>query len=143
MLNYEELTIQELRRLAKEKGIEPDRKDTKAILIEKIKEANTKDVKRVTGLINVRKKMNETRKVIVTKLNPEDTVRDSVIISITNATGSYQCAVPFNVKVDLPLPIIKNLEKATFQGWTKVTDSRLGTIDKPITQKAYNVQYVN
>ena len=143
MINYEELTIQELRRLAKEKGIEPDRKDTKAVLIEKIKEANTKDVKRITGLVNVRRKMNETKKVIVTKLNPEDTVRDSVIISIINATGSYQCAVPFNVKIDLPLPVIKNLENAKFQGWTKVTDPRLGTIDKPITQKAYNVQYVN
>ena len=143
MINYEELTIQELRRLAKEKGVEPDRKDTKAVLIEKIKEANTKDVKRITGLVNVRRKMAETKKVIVTKLNPEDTVRDSVIISIINATGSYQCAVPFNVKVDLPVPVIKNLEKATFQGWTTVTDPRLGNIDKPITQKAYNVQYVN
>ena len=142
MINYEELTLPELKKLAKDRGIEVDRKDTKAILIERLKELNTKDVKRVTKLENVRHKMSRTKKVIVTKLNPEDTVRDSVVISITNATGSYQCAVPFNVEVTIPEPIIKQLKQATYQGWTPKRVANLGTIDTPIMKPAYNVQEV-
>ena len=140
MVNYDELTLQELKKLAKDKGIEVDRKDTKAILIEKIKEHNTKDVQRVTRLENVRKKMSKTKKVIVTKLNPEDTVRDSILVTITNVTGSYTCAVPFNVEVNIPEPIIKNLKEMKYQGWEKRTIHGVGQTDAPVMLPAYNVQ---
>jgi len=140
MINYNELTLQELKKLAKDKGVEIDRKDTKAILIEKIKEHNTKDIKRVTRLENVRKKMSKTKKVIVTKLNPEDTIRDSILVTITNVTGSYTCAVPFNVEVNIPEPIIANLKEMKYQGWEKRTISGVGQTDVPVILPAYNVQ---
>ena len=141
-MNYEELTIQELRTLAKKKSIDVDKKDTKLILIEKIKDRATKEVKREAKLINVRTKMAETRKVIVTKLNPEDTVRDSILVPITNATGSFTTAVPFNLEVNLPLPIIDYLKKKKYQGFRKVSVPRLGTIDQPIILPEFNVQEV-
>jgi len=140
MINYEELTIQELKKLAKDKNIDLDRKDTKAIIIEKIKEKNTNEVKRVTKLESVRKRMMDKRKVIVTKLNPEDTVRDSILVTILNATGTYSAAVPFNVEVMLPEPIIKNLKNMKYQGWEKRRIAGVGQMDAPVTLPAYNVQ---
>ena len=143
MVNYEELTVQELRKLAKEQNVELDKKDTKPIIVEKIKEANTKSVKGRTRLSNVRKRMQQKRKVIVTKLNPEDNIRDSIIVTIINATGTYSAAVPFNVKVDLPEPIIKNIENMKYQGWEKRTIPGVGQMDSPVTLPAYNIQYVD
>jgi hypothetical protein len=142
MLNYEELTLSELKREAKKLGIEVDRKDTKGILIEKIKDKGTKEVKRENKLLDVRARMAKTKKVIVTKLNPEDTVRDSVVVNITNATGSYSAAVPFNVEITLPEPIIKNLKAKKYQGWTKKSIPNLGTIDAPVMLPEFNVQEV-
>ena len=143
MLNYEELSLQELKREAKKLGIEPDKKDTKAVLIERIKEKLTNRVKAESRLIDVRNKMAKTKRVIVTKLNPEDTIRDSVVITITNATGSYSAAVPFNVEIDLPEPIIKNLKAKKYQGWTKKNIPNVGMTDVPVMLPEFNVQEVN
>ena len=143
MLNYNELTLQELKREAKKLGIEVSNKDTKVILIDKIKEHLTKDVKRTSKLLDVRQKMSKTKKVIVTKLNPEDIVRDSILVTIINSTGSYSCAVPFNVKVKLPEPVIQNLKEKKYQGWRHVEDKLLGGIDNPILLPEFSVQEVS
>jgi hypothetical protein len=143
MLNYEELTLPELKREAKKLGVEIDKKDTKNILIEKIKEKLTKEVKRESKLLDVRQRMNKTKKVIVTKLNPDDIVRDSILVTITNATGSYTCAVPFNVEVELPEPIIKNLKNKKYQGWQTTRHPLLGNVDTPVMLPEFSVQEIS
>ena len=143
MVNYEELTIQELRAYAKEKNIELLKNDSKVIIIDRLKQAKTKEIQRTNKIVNVRRRMQNKNKVIVTKLNPDDTIRDSVIVTIINATGNYTAAVPFNVQVSLPEPIIKNLKNAKYQGWIKRKIPSVGTMDAPMMLPAYNVQYVD
>ena len=138
----QEMSIQDLRKLAREKGIEIDRKDNKQMIIEKLKIYASNMTDRVIRQRNIREKMSRTKKVIVTPMNPEDR-RDSELVTITNATGSYSYVVPFNTPVELPEPIIKNLKQRQYQGFRKKYVKGLGQIDESFLAPAYTVQEVN
>ena len=144
MFNVEELKempIQNLRKLAKEKGIEVDRKDTKEIIIEKLKIYASNITSKVISKRNIRDRMKKMLKVIVTPMNPEDK-RDSVLVTITNATGSYSYVVPYNTQIELPEPIVKNLKERKYQGFRKKYVKGLGQVDEAFLANAYNVQVI-
>jgi len=138
----EEMTFQELKKKAKELKIEVVKGDNKEIIIEKIKAYVANIATNVGMLQSVRSKMAKKRKVIVTKLNPED-MRESFIMHIGNATGNYQQPIIFNTPMELPEPIIKNLKEAKFLAFKKVKHPILGMKDVPYETKAFNVQYVD
>jgi len=141
-LDLNKLSFQELKAMAKEKGISLDKTDNKVIIAEKLKNATTTNKGRVSNLTNVRNQMKETKKVIVTKLNPDDTIRNEVLITIMNATGSYEHPVMFGKEIVLPVPIIRNLEGLEYQAWRKVSTEKLGMQDVPYMTKAYSIQTI-
>ena len=141
-MNYEELTLAELKKEAKSKGIELNKYDTKETLIGKLNAYKNRQNKRTSKLKNVRSKMLETKKVVVTKANPEDR-RESMLISVTNATGSYTYSITFNLPMELPVPIIKNIKQMEYQSWKTVKKGILGNVDVPTMEKAFIVQEVN
>jgi len=138
----EEMTFQELKKKAKELKIEVVKGDNKEVLIEKIKAYLSNMSSNIGRLVGVRKKMAKKRKVIVTKLNPED-MTESTIVTILNATGPYQQPVIFNTPMELPEPVIKYLKNAEYQAFRRVKDPLLGMKDVPYRAKAYNVQEVD
>jgi len=140
--SLEEMTYQELKKKAKELKIEVIKGDNREILIEKIKAYLANMASNIGQLVNVRRKMSQRRKVIVTKLNPEDT-REATIVTITNATGTYQQPVIFNTPMELPIPVIKELKNRKYQAFRRVKDPLLGMKDVPYETKAYNVQEVD
>ena len=141
-MNYKEFTLSELKKEAKSVGIETDIHDTKEILISKLNAYTGRQKKRTSKLQNVRSKMLKTKKVVVTKANPEDR-RESMLLSVTNATGSYTYSITFNLPMELPLPIIKNIKQMEYQAWKTVDRGVLGNVDVPSMEKAFIVQEVN
>ena len=142
MNEFEELSFNELKTKVKALGGEVNKYDTKETLIGKLNAYKKRNTKRVTKLTNVRNKMKQTKKVVVTKANPEDR-RESMLVSITNATGSYTYSVTFNLPMELPVPIIKNIKQMEYQSWKTVKKGILGNVDVPTMEKAFIVQEVN
>ena len=136
----EELSFLELKQLCREKGLEVEKKDTKEILIAKLKDYSSKMVNRERVLTSMVDKMKHTKQVIVTKNDPEDT-RDSFMATITNATGTWEFPVIFNTKIEMPVPFIKNLQNAKVQKFRKVR-TNLGTFDEAYITNRYLVQII-
>jgi len=133
------MSFQELKTECKRKNIELSKTDTKEILIKKLEAYAAQTATRIGFNNSVRAKMNKTKKCIVTKNDPND-IRDSALISITNVTGTYSFVVPFNEKIDLPIPIIKKLENTQVQKFKSVNKGILGNVDVPYMDKKYIVQ---
>jgi len=137
-----ELTFNELKKEAKRLNVEINKYDNKEVLLDKLSARLKRENKTRGNLKSVRDKFKETKKVVVSKANPNDT-RDSIIVQITNATGSYHFPVKFNVAMHLPIPVIKNLKAREFQSWKTVNKGILGNVDVPEMLPAFIVQEVN
>jgi len=135
------MSFQELKAECKRKNIETTKSDTKEILIKKLESYAAQTAKKIGINSNVRAKMNKTKTCIVTKNDPED-IRDSALISITNVTGTYSHVVPFNEKIELPIPIIKKLQNTQVQKFKTVNKGILGNVDVPYTDNKYIVQII-
>jgi len=133
------MSFQELKHECKRKNIELSKTDTKDILIKKLEAYAAHTATRIGFNNSVRIKMNKTKKCIVTKNDPND-IRDSALISITNVTGTYSFVVPFNEKIDLPIPIIKKLENTQVQKFKRVNKGILGNTDVPYMDRKYIIQ---
>ena len=137
----EELSFNELKAECKKKNINVDKTDTKELLIKKLEMYSAQTVNAISYRGNVKAKMKETKTCIVTKNDPED-VRDSTLISITNVTGSYTHVVPFNKKIELPVPIIKKLLNTKVQKFKSVNKQILGNIHEAYMDSKYIVQII-
>ena len=135
-----EMDFPALRRFVKSKGIKVEPKDTKAILYAKLEEHTTDEAKKVTAKENVREKMKNKVKVVITKLDPEDIHAEARLFTLMNATGEYYAYVPFNQEVEIPISIAKNIEGLKYQAYKRVK-TPIGYTDEAYMLPKYNVQY--
>jgi len=134
----QKLTLGELRTECTKEGIEFTDKDTRAVLIAKLSEDRSHKVKNAGGIASVQERFKKKVKIIVTRMNPEDS-RDSYMHTIINQYGTFRFPITFNKEIEVPEPFVKSLEEITYQGYRKVT-TKMGVFDEAFTAPAFIVK---